>query len=241
MADLACDGVPHARRVVLHGHPVFVAGLDWLLRHDDAVSVTATSTTTAELAALLATHRPDAVVADYDRPGGPALDMLRTCRNRPAGVRILLMSAHADPGVLMTAIRHGADGYLLKNAEPAEILSAVRSTACGSTVFCSGAMAVISAGLLAAARPVVFPLLTEREHEVLELLAVGLDNRDIARRLRVAAKTVRNHVSNILGKLQVADRAQAIVRAHQQGIGVPARDELSPPRMWPVAHPNRAA
>jgi DNA-binding NarL/FixJ family response regulator len=120
-----------------------------------------------------------------------------------------------------TATRVGARGYLLNGANRDEIARAIQAVRRGEAIF-SPAIAqglVHSFGALQLARPVAFPELSEREREVLELIARGLNNAEIAQRLSLSGKTVRNHVSNIFAKLQVADRAQAIIRARDKGLG----------------------
>ena len=127
-----------------------------------------------------------------------------------------------DDASIFAAMRVGARGYLLKGAGRAEIERAVVAVAAGEVVFSAGAAdRVLGFFAGAVATPVVtFPQLTEREREILDLVARGLTNSEIARRLVLSAKTVRNHVSNVFAKLQVAGRAEAVARARDAGMGV---------------------
>lgn len=122
-------------------------------------------------------------------------------------------------------MRAGAQGYLLKNAEPDEIIRALLAVADGQAIFSPGVAArlIDFFACSAVVQSQAFPQLTDREREVLDLIAAGQNNQAIARKLGLSLKTVRNHVSNIFAKLQVADRAQAIVQARQAGLGTPTR------------------
>jgi DNA-binding NarL/FixJ family response regulator len=133
---------------------------------------------------------------------------------------------HEDDASLFGALRAGAHGYLLKGADRAEIVRAVLAVASGDAVY-GGAVArrVVDSLTGTASRPPPFPELTPREHEVLELLAAGLRTSAIARRLTLSEKTVRNHVSAVLSKLQVPDRAAAVARARDAGLGAPSDRE----------------
>jgi DNA-binding NarL/FixJ family response regulator len=133
--------------------------------------------------------------------------------------RALILTMYDDDENVLAALRAGAYGYTLKGSGPDEIVAAVRAVARGEALFGAGIAAQMLShfGRTAATSP--FPQLTEREHEVLGLLAEGRDNAAVARRLGVSSKTVRNHVSNIITKLHVADRSGAIIRARDAGMG----------------------
>jgi DNA-binding NarL/FixJ family response regulator len=150
-------------------------------------------------------------------PGTAAIDELT--RRRP-GLGVLVLTMHEDDASLFGALRAGARGYLLKGADAGEIVRAVLAVAGGDAVY-GGAVArrVVDALTGTAARAPALPELTAREREVLELLATGLPTGQIARRLALSDKTVRNHVSAVLTKLQVPDRAAAVARAREAGIG----------------------
>ncbi len=149
------------------------------------------------------------------------IEAIRRIRAAAPDIAVLVVTMFDDESVF-AAMRAGARGYLLKGAEAEETLRAVRAVAHGEAIF-SPAIADRIMGYFAhtprASAPVVFPELTEREREVLTLIAQGLTNRAIAERLVLSEKTVRNHVSSIFSKLQVADRAEAIIRAREAGLG----------------------
>lgn len=125
---------------------------------------------------------------------------------------------HEDDDSVFAAMRAGARGYLLKGAGEEEVLRAIRTVASGEAIF-GPAIAARMISYFSGARPAAFPELTAREREVLQLLAEGRSNQAIARELQLSLKTVRNHVSNVFNKLQVLDRAQAIVKAREAGLG----------------------
>jgi DNA-binding NarL/FixJ family response regulator len=135
-----------------------------------------------------------------------------------------MMTMSSDDEAVLAAMRAGARGYCIKGAGRAELLQAVRTAATGGGVFSPAVadrMAEYFASLAAVPGQLAFPQLTEREREVLDLLARGYDNRRIARELFLSDKTVRNHVSNVLSKLEVEDRAEAVARARNAGLGAP--------------------
>ncbi len=137
-------------------------------------------------------------------------------------VAVLVLTMHDDDESVFAAMRAGARGYLVKGVEQEDIARAITSVAAGEAIFGNGVAQRVLASLQAPAtgtQPALFPELTQREHDVLDLLAGGLNNAAIGQRLGVAPKTVANHVSAIFLKLQVADRAEAIVRARDAGLG----------------------
>jgi DNA-binding NarL/FixJ family response regulator len=138
------------------------------------------------------------------------------------GLRVLVITMREDDDSVVASIRAGAAGYLLKGASPEEVERAVRAVANGEMILgprvAARAMAVVTAGRTAARVP--FPELTDREREVLDLVARGLDNTTISRRLVLSPKTVRNVVANVLTKIAVPDRSAAIIRAREEGLGL---------------------
>jgi DNA-binding NarL/FixJ family response regulator len=159
---------------------------------------------------------------DLRMPGLDGIEATRRIVGASPHVAVLVLTMYEDDASVFSAMRAGARGYLLKGAEQAEIVRAVAAVAGGEAIFgASVAGRIIE--FFAAPRPrgteVVFPQLTAREHEVLDLIAAGRSNADLAATLVLSPKTVRNHVSNIFTKLQVADRAQAIVLARDAGLG----------------------
>ncbi|WP_431907590.1 response regulator [Nonomuraea jabiensis] len=207
------------RLILADDHPVFVSGLRALLDAEAGMTVLAVAATGADALRLAVEHRPDVAVLDVNMPGGDGLTV--TARMRAAGLptRSLILTMYDDDENVLAALRAGAHGYALKGAGPEEIVAAVRAVARGEAVFGAGVAARILAHFARVAVASPFPQLTEREHEVLGLVARGLDNAAIAQRLGVSGKTVRNYVSNVLTKLHVTDRSAAIVRAREAGLG----------------------
>jgi DNA-binding NarL/FixJ family response regulator len=161
---------------------------------------------------------------DLHMPGTNGIEATRRLVTEMPGVGVLVLTMFDDDESLFAAVRAGARGYLVKGAAQEQIVRAIRAVAGGEVVFGSGvAERVITffaaSGRIGSRAGRQFPELTERELEVLELIARGLKNTEIARRLVVSDKTVRNHVSSVFTKLHVADRAQAIVRARESGLG----------------------
>jgi DNA-binding NarL/FixJ family response regulator len=175
-------------------------------------------------AAALAVGRDAALAAavlEVDLPDADGVDVCAALRQRRPGLVLCVLTTRRDDDVVARAVAAGARGYLLKDASPREIERAVRAVANGEVLLGPDIAAKALAYLHGARRGanVPFPELTDREREVLDLVARGHDNMVIARRLSLSPKTVRNHLSNVLTKLQVADRAQAIVRAREAGLG----------------------
>jgi DNA-binding NarL/FixJ family response regulator len=210
------------RVVLADDHPMYRFGLRAVLDASSEVEVVGEAADGAELLALVGRCAPDVVLTDLSMPelsGTAAIDELT--RRRP-GLGVLVLTMHEDDGSLFGALRAGARGYLLKGADREEIVRAVLAVAGGDAVY-GGAVArrVVDALTGAGSRAPVLPELTGREREVLELLAAGLPTGQIARRLALSDKTVRNHVSAVLTKLQVPDRAAAVARAREAGLGEP--------------------
>ncbi len=229
------------RIVVADDHPLYRRGLSTLLDAQPGWSVVAQVDT--GLAALLdaqpgwtvvaqadtglsavtaaAECMPDIVVMDLNMPELDGVEATRRVITNQPSVAVLILTMFDDDDSVFTAMRAGARGYLLKGADQAEIVRAVTAIGSGEAIF-GPTVARRIVEFFAAPRPApshVFPELTAREHEVLDLIAAGRSNADIAASLVLSHKTVRNHVSNIFTKLRVADRATAIVRAREAGLG----------------------
>lgn len=207
------------RLILADDHPMFLSGVRALLAAEEDMQVLAAATTGAQALAYATEHRPDVAVLDVSMPDGDGLTV--TGRMRAAGLptRVLILTMYDDNENVLAALRAGAYGYALKGADGEQIVAAVRAVARGEAVFGAGVAAQLLSLVARAAATSPFPQLTEREHEVLTLMAQGMENPAIARRLGVSGKTVRNHVSNVLAKLHVADRTAAITRARQAGLG----------------------
>ncbi len=207
------------RVVLADDHPMYRFGLRAVLDASPEVEVVGEAADGAELLALVARHAPDVVLTDLSMPtlsGTAAIDELT---RRQPGVGVLVLTMHEDDVSLFAALRAGARGYLLKGADRDEIVRAVLAVAGGDAVYGGAVARRVVDSLTGVARTHVLPELTGREREVLELLAAGLPTGQIARRLALSDKTVRNHVSAVLTKLQVPDRAAAVARAREAGIG----------------------
>jgi DNA-binding NarL/FixJ family response regulator len=207
------------RVVLADDHPVFAEGLRAVLEAEDDMRVVAVAGTGRAAVAAATEEVPEVAVLDIAMPDGDGL--WATARLREAGLptRVLVLTMSDDAESVFAALRAGAAGYTVKGAGPDEVVAAVRAVARGEAIFGQGVAERMLHHFTRAATAGPFPQLTEREHEVLDLLARGFDNPAVARRLALSGKTVRNHVSNIIAKLQVVDRTAAIIRARDAGLG----------------------
>lgn len=216
-------GVEPLRVLIVDDHPTFRAGLRALLATDERLRVVAEASTGAGAITAVASSAPDVVLMDVHMPGVDGVEATRRIVDAAPHVAVVVLTMHDDDGTVFAALRAGARGYLLKGAPRAEILRAINAAAAGEALFgpaiARRMMAYFGRPAPSAAPP--FPELSAREREILELVAAGWPNADIARSLGVAPKTVRNHVSTIFAKLQVRDRSEAIVRAREAGLGDP--------------------
>ena len=208
------------RLVLADDHPMYRYGLRAVLDASPEVEVVGEAADGAELLAVVARCAPDVVLTDLSMPRLPGTAAIDELTRRRPGLGILVLTMHEDDASLFGALRAGARGYLLKGADHEEIVRAVLAVAGGDAVY-GGAVArrVVDALTGSAPRRPALPELTAREREVLELLAAGLPTGQVARRLALSDKTVRNHVSAVLTKLQVPDRAAAVARAREAGLG----------------------
>jgi DNA-binding NarL/FixJ family response regulator len=208
------------RVLVVEDHPLFRKGVVALLEAVDDLAVAGVCVSGEEAVARAAELRPDVVLMDLQLPGMSGIEATRAIVSADPEVRVLVLSLFEDEDSVFLALRAGARGYVLKDADEDEITGAIRAVARGEAIF-SQAVAgrVLAFFALPRQAPKVFPALTEREREILGLIAQGHPNPSIARRLSLSPKTVANYVSAIFAKLQVADRAEAMIRAREAGLG----------------------
>ncbi len=208
------------RVLVADDHPVMRSGLSALLASLPDIVVVAVAADGAAAVKEAVLHRPDVILLDLQMPGVDGFEALRRLTASVPTAAVCVLTMLEDDDSLFAAMRAGARGYLLKGAEQEEIERAVRGIAAGEAVFGPG-VAQRVLGQLVAPRQAgrTFPELTAREHEVLDLLASGATPPAIAQRLGLSPKTVSNIVSAVLAKLQLADRAQAVIVARDAGLG----------------------
>ena len=207
------------RVLIVDDHPLFRDGLRGLLE-SARLEVAGEAATGEEAVAQARGLQPDVVLMDLNLPGLHGLEATRQIVRDSPNANVLVVTMYEDDESVFAALRAGARGYLLKGASQGETLRAIRAVANGEAIFGPSVAARVMSYFAAPSlrEPRLFPELTEREREILQLIAHGTTNEAIAERLVVSLKTVRNHVSNICAKLQVADRAQAVIRAREAGL-----------------------
>ena len=210
------------RVVLADDHPVVRAGLAALLGSLQGIEVVGVASDGREAVREVVLQRPNVAVLDLQMPGQDGFAATREIARVAPEVAVLVLTMFDDDDSVFAAMRAGARGYVVKGAEQEEIGRAIRAVASGEAIFGPGiaqrVLRFFAAPSPAAADP--FPELTAREREILDLLAAAMPNSSIATRLGLSPKTVANHLSSIFTKLQVADRAQAILRARDAGLGV---------------------
>jgi DNA-binding NarL/FixJ family response regulator len=210
------------RVLIADDHPLFREGMRGRLDRVADIAVVGEAASGDEAVELAHKLEPDVILMDIKMPGLNGIEATREIQRANPQIGILVLTMFEDDDSVFAAMRAGAKGYLLKDSGGEGVVHAIRAVASGEAVFGPGVaerMIGYFSAPRAAAPQRAFPELTEREEEVLSLVAQGKSNREIARQLFVSLKTVRNHVSNILLKLQVADRAQAVIRARDAGMG----------------------
>jgi DNA-binding NarL/FixJ family response regulator len=204
--------------LIADDHPVFRQGLRALLDGVPDIELIGEAADGDEAVTAALELKPDVVLMDVRMPGLNGIDATRRIVAADSGIGILVLTMFEDDDSVFAAMRAGARGYLLKGSEQEEVMRAIRSIASGEAIF-GPAIARRLIGYFSSASTEAFPELTAREREVLELIAQGRNNQAIADELVLSLKTVRNHVSNVFTKLQVTDRAGAIVKAREAGMG----------------------
>jgi DNA-binding NarL/FixJ family response regulator len=215
--------VERIRILLADDHPMFREGLVSSLGAVEELEIVGEAADGEEAVKLAESLQPDIVLMDVSMPGKNGIEATREIIRTSPHMGVLILTMFDDDTSVFSAMRAGARGYILKGAQKQEIVRAITVVSSGEAIFSASIaqkmMFYFDSVLGKPASHPLFPKLTEREREVLEWLARGADNAEIARRLSLTLKTVRNHVSNILNKLQVADRAQAILLAREAGLG----------------------
>lgn len=223
-------GGPHVIRVVIADDQTLVReGLSLMLGLVDGIEVVGIAENGEQAVALVRSSPPDVILLDLRMPKVDGVEATRSIRAIAPGVEVVVLTTYADDESVMAALRAGARGYLTKDASSEEIERAIRDAVCGRTRLDPAVqerlVELVTSGMTpasttTAAVPPGGPL-TERETEVLRLMADGMANRDIASTLFVTEATVKTHVNNVFGKLDVSDRAAAVAWAYRSGLATP--------------------
>jgi DNA-binding NarL/FixJ family response regulator len=214
--------VPTVRIVLADDHPVVRRGLHALIDTLDGLEVVGEAADGEDAVREVQLLQPDVVLMDVRMPGLDGVEATRRVRAVSPKTAVLVLTMYDEDTTVLAAMRAGASGYLLKGADQDEIVAAIRSVVAGQTIFGPGMAAhllEVFSTATPAGDPTPFPQLTERERAILDLLAGGSRTAVIAERLFLSPKTVSNHLTSIFAKLEVADRAEAIVRAREGGLG----------------------
>lgn len=213
------------RLLLADDHPLFREGLAAVLATRPEMELVGQAASGPEAVAQALALQPDIVLMDIQMPGLSGVEATRRIAHASPHIGVIMLTMLEDDDSVFAAMRAGARGYVLKGADKTEVLRSIEAVARGEALFgpaIARRLVAFFGGLGAkasAAPPLAFPELTDRERELLHLIAQGLNNSAIAERLSLSPKTVGNHISNIFSKLQVADRAEAIVRARDAGLG----------------------
>ena len=209
------------RVLIADDHPVVRGGLRALIDTIDGLDVVGLAADGDAAVRETQLLRPDVVLMDVQMPGTDGVEATRRIRASVPDSAVLMLTMYDDDATVFTAMQAGARGYLLKGAEQDEIVTAIRAVVAGQVIFGPGVAARVLGYFSSppAPRAEPFPELTEREREILYLLASGRLTAEIADALFLSPKTVSNHLTSIFAKLEVADRAAAIIRAREGGLG----------------------
>jgi DNA-binding NarL/FixJ family response regulator len=210
------------RILIADDHPLFRDGVRALLKSLPEVEWVGEAASGDEVITQATSLQPDVILMDIQMPETDGIEATRQILYTSPHIGIIVLTMFEDDESVFAAMRAGARGYILKGADQAEILRVIEAVARGEAHFgpdIARRLMNFFATPRPAAPPQLFPELTGREREILNLIAQGYNNTEIAEQLVLSHKTVRNHISNIFSKLQVADRAQAIIRAREAGLG----------------------
>jgi DNA-binding NarL/FixJ family response regulator len=213
------------RLLIVDDHTLFREGLRALFSTIEDIELVGEATTGNEAVELADELQPDVILMDIDMPGMSGVQATRSILRTTPSTGIVMVTMLEDDASVFSAMRAGARGYVLKGAQPKELVQTIRAVASGQALFGPAIATRMmrffneqEAHFKTSLPGEAFPELTPREQEVLELIAEGYKNREIAEKLVISDKTVRNHITNIFSKLQVADRAQAIIKAREAGL-----------------------
>ena len=213
------------RVLIADDHPVFRRGMRAILGAEPDTEMVGEATDGEEAVVRALELRPDVILMDLNMPNMTGIEATRRIVEASPDVAILMLTVFEDDKSIFAAMRAGARGYVLKGADGAQTLRAIQAVASGEAIFSPTITPRLTEYFATSGRDHktssdhVFPNLTEREHEILSLIAEGYTNNAIASRLYLSPKTVRNYVSSIFTKLEVSDRSQAIVQARKAGVG----------------------
>ena len=209
------------RVLIADDHTLFREGLEALLNSVPEIEVVGTVEDGQQAIRAAADMQPDVILMDLQMPRVHGIEATRQIVHTSPHIGVIVVTMFEDDDSVFAAMRAGARGYILKGADQYDMLRAIQAVARGEALFGPSIATRLMHYFTPAAQPVpqAFPELTEREREILELLAQGLNNAEIAAQVSISPKTVRNHVSNIFNKLQVTDRVQAAPRAREAGLG----------------------
>jgi DNA-binding NarL/FixJ family response regulator len=210
-------------------HPVVLAGLAALIGSDPHLSVFAVARTAAGARELSDDAQPSVAILDLQLPDGDGISLGVELKRRWPALRVLILTMHADDAAVIQSLASGLDGYLLKDADPEDVLAAVHSAAGGSLVVGRSVSAAVVAAAAAAPRTDALAALDARDLEIRELMVDGLPISQVAARLYLAPKTIRNRISEMLGKLGVTSRAEAISLGRAAGLGNRPRPPIGSP------------
>ena len=209
------------RLLIADDHPAYRRGLELMLAGAADIEIVGEADTGGRSVELAMSLAPDVVLMDLRMPDIDGIEATRRLSQSGSTAAVVVLTMFEDDDSVFAALRAGARGYLLKGAEQDEIERAIRAAAAGEAIFgpkiAQRVVAHFASG--SGSTAAAFPSLTEREREVLEMIAAGKGNATIAHELMISLKTVRNHVSNIFTKLQVSERSQVIVKAREAGLG----------------------
>jgi DNA-binding NarL/FixJ family response regulator len=213
--------------MIVDDHPLLRQGLKTLLELEGGITVVGQASNGPEAIRLAKQLQPDVVLLDINMPGMNGVEVAKVLREQQPDLGILVLTIHDDETYVKEMIRSGAKGYLLKDAEPRQVVQAIKKVAAGESVYPTDLMErvmeryhqlEVRMGRLQSAAAINDLSLTNRELEILRYIVEGMRNKEIANALYISEKTVKNHITNLLRKLDVEDRTQAAVFAVSQGL-----------------------